>query len=104
LFKNRFLQFIGATSYSFYLLHFVILIAISPILYALVPSFAMIWISALLLSYLAAFMLFKTVEMPFHRLGTRLAKAIQKPRPSLRGRCETSEKSVVVAVPKETWH
>ncbi len=80
LLRGRLFQFIGATSYSFYLLHFIVLIALAPIVYALVPSFVLTWTAALIVSYLAAFALFKFVEMPFNRWGHQLPRAIQTQR------------------------
>ena len=67
------LQFIGRTSYSFYLLHLVILFAFAPLVYRGVSSFVLTWAVCLFLSYVAAHLSYEYVERPGIRLGHRLA-------------------------------
>lgn len=77
LLSRKPLRFIGATSYSFYLLHFIVLVALSPVVFAWVPSFGVTWIAALGVSYALAFAVYRLVEVPFMRAGSRLAKKLR---------------------------
>jgi peptidoglycan/LPS O-acetylase OafA/YrhL len=73
--RRRLFQFIGVTSYSLYLVHFILLVALGPIVYMRLPSFALTWAVVLMVSYIIAFALFKAVEMPFNKWGHQLARA-----------------------------
>jgi peptidoglycan/LPS O-acetylase OafA/YrhL len=75
LLNQQLFQFIGRTSYSFYLLHFMLLIGLSPEIYRVTHSLAVCWISVLLLTYLLAILVFETIELPLIRLGKRIAAA-----------------------------
>jgi peptidoglycan/LPS O-acetylase OafA/YrhL len=65
--------FIGRTSYSFYLIHFVILLSVAPLLYQYSHSFLITWGGALLLAYAVSDLLFRLVEYPMIDYGSRVA-------------------------------
>lgn len=75
LLQQRIFRFIGVTSYSFYLLHFIMLVALSPLVYARVPSFGVTWAIALVVSYAVALLVYRWIEIPFMTLGGRVARA-----------------------------
>jgi peptidoglycan/LPS O-acetylase OafA/YrhL len=76
LLNQHLFQFIGRTSYSFYLLHFMLLIGLSPWIYRVTHSLAACWLSVLLLAYLLAILVFEAIELPLIRVGKRVAAAL----------------------------
>ena len=58
------LQFMGMTSYSFYLLHLLFQMAPGPLIYHLTGSWLATWTSVLFLTYAAAWLVFTFVERP----------------------------------------
>jgi peptidoglycan/LPS O-acetylase OafA/YrhL len=73
---GRLTRFLGKVSYSFYLVHLPILIALASLLYPRVHSlFAVIAIS-LMCSLLAAWVIYALVEIPAHNWGKRLAFSV----------------------------
>ncbi len=68
--KNKVCLFLGKISYSFYLIHLPILITVASLFpykdnYSLIP----LMLTSLTLAWLASFVLYKTVELPFQRLA-----------------------------------
>ncbi len=70
LLKSGVFQFLGRTSYSFYLSHFLFLLTVAPLLYLASGSFLIAWLGTLAVAYLVSDLLFKFVEMPGMRLGS----------------------------------
>ena len=75
LLNQRLFQFIGRTSYSFYLVHLVLMFALAPLIYRATNSLAACWFSVLVLSYLLAMLIFEAVELPMIRQGNKVAAA-----------------------------
>jgi peptidoglycan/LPS O-acetylase OafA/YrhL len=71
LFDSAPLQFMGKTSYSFYLVHLPILLSIAPVMAKSDAPIWVIWACALILSYTAAGVLHRWVEVPFMGSGHR---------------------------------
>jgi peptidoglycan/LPS O-acetylase OafA/YrhL len=67
-------QFIGRTSYSFYLLHLPLLIAVGPLIFRVTHSYWMAWGGCLVLTYLLADLFFRFIESPGITLGNRVTK------------------------------
>jgi peptidoglycan/LPS O-acetylase OafA/YrhL len=63
-------QFLGRTSYSFYLSHFLFLLTVAPLFYRASGSYLIAWIGTLAVAYLVSDLLFKFVEVPGMRLGS----------------------------------
>jgi peptidoglycan/LPS O-acetylase OafA/YrhL len=70
LLRTGVLQFLGRTSYSFYLTHLPLLIAIAPLLYLTSGSFLIAWFGTLAIAFLVSELLFRLVEVPGMRLGS----------------------------------
>jgi peptidoglycan/LPS O-acetylase OafA/YrhL len=70
LLKTGVFQFLGRTSYSFYLSHFLFLITVAPVLYLASGSYLIAWLGTLVVTYLVSDLLFKFVEVPGMRLGS----------------------------------
>ena len=70
LLRTRVFQFLGRTSYSFYLTHFLFLLAVAPLLYLASGSYLIAWLGTLAVAYLMSDLLFKFVEVPGMRLGS----------------------------------
>ena len=73
--KNKACLFLGRISYSFYLIHLPILITVASLLpykgdYSLIP----LLLISLAMAWLASFVLYKTVELPFQRLANLMIK------------------------------
>ena len=83
LLRTGVFQFIGRTSYSFYLTHLVLLIAIAPLFYLATGSYLITWLGALALAYLVSDLPFKFVEVPGMRLGSRASEIFAKRWPGL---------------------
>ena len=71
-------QFLGRTSYSFYLSHFLFLLAVAPLLYLASGSYVIAWLGTLAVAYLASDLLFKFVEVPGMRVGSWLSDIFAK--------------------------
>jgi peptidoglycan/LPS O-acetylase OafA/YrhL len=70
LLKTGVFQFLGRTSYSFYLSHFLFLLTVAPLLYLASGSYLIAWLGTLAVTYLVSDLLFKFVEAPGMRLGS----------------------------------
>lgn len=86
--SRRIPVFVGDISYSLYLVHFLVMILLVRVFARLGPSFngqsgltkgAILAGSVLVVSLLASAVLFSAVEMPFNRLGKRLASFERSP-------------------------
>ena len=64
LLKRGVFQFLGRTSYSFYLSHFLFLLTVAPLLYLASGSYLIAWLGTLAVTYLVSDLLFKFVEAP----------------------------------------
>ncbi|MDR3742045.1 MAG: acyltransferase [Terracidiphilus sp.] len=64
-------HFLGAVSYSFYLLHLPILLATTSCLYPLFHSLLLCVVSALALALISSKLIYEVVELPGVRLGNR---------------------------------
>jgi len=69
LLRTGVFQFLGRTSYSFYLTHLLFLIAVAPLIYMATGSFLITWLGTLAVAYLVSDLLFRFVEVPGMRLG-----------------------------------
>ena len=67
--KGAVFQFLGKTSYSFYILHMVLLLAIGTRIYQLTDSFLVAWMLTLIVSYAAAYLVYISVELPMIKVG-----------------------------------
>jgi peptidoglycan/LPS O-acetylase OafA/YrhL len=75
-------HFIGCTSYSFYLIHALFQMAPAPLVYQLTGSWLATWLTALALTYLVAWLMFKLVEKPMIKKGHAVADRFsQRPNP-----------------------
>jgi peptidoglycan/LPS O-acetylase OafA/YrhL len=74
LLNRRAFQFLGHTSYSFYLLHMPFLLALAPLAYRMTGSYLCAWTAALVVSYGVALVLYKFCELPGITLGNRCSK------------------------------
>lgn len=83
LLVSRPARFLGDISYSFYLLHFPIMLAFGTIIYMLSGLVFAPYILSLVLSFALSYAVYKWVEMPFQSIGRVLAK-----RPFIYGRAE----------------
>lgn len=72
--RSKPIKFLGDISYSFYLLHFPILLSVSSLIYPATGSLFLAWIISLLLSFASSWLVFKLIERPFQQLGRRIAK------------------------------
>jgi len=77
VFNNRFMQFLGKISYSFYLLHFVIIaIARHYVLPAIIFKGNVLFFGAfvfvLFITSAVSYISYKVIEQPFQKLGVRL--------------------------------
>jgi peptidoglycan/LPS O-acetylase OafA/YrhL len=78
LLKSKPLQFLGHTSYSFYLTHFLFLMTVAPLVYRASGSFIIAWLATLAVAYLVSELFFRFVEVPGMRLGSRAADCFVK--------------------------
>lgn len=69
-------SFLGKVSYSFYMVHLPILIALTSFLYSFIPSLVEVIAIALICSLVTAWVICSTVELPAHDWGKRLAWSI----------------------------
>jgi len=67
-------QFIGRTSYSFYLVHFMLLFAPAPAIYRATHSYAITWLSTLALAYGISCLIFELIEIPMIKQGNKFSK------------------------------
>lgn len=74
LLEHRIFQFVGRTSYSFYLLHMVLLLAIAR--YIRAPL--VLWLSALFVSYALSALIYRWVEAPCNRFGKLVGASAQR--------------------------
>jgi|CXWL01.1.fsa_nt_gi peptidoglycan/LPS O-acetylase OafA/YrhL len=78
--RSRFILFLGHISYTLYLVHFMVMIAVMAMLeqFSLSPAYFAIALFALLLplSIAAACLLSKYIEQPFMRLGRNLSQGL----------------------------
>jgi peptidoglycan/LPS O-acetylase OafA/YrhL len=72
------LQFVGYTSYSFYLIHLVLLLAFGSAIFRAFHSYVITWVSILAVSYLVAHLFFQFIERPGMRLGHLLAERFKQ--------------------------
>ena len=72
----RLTTFLGKVSYSFYLVHLPILIALASLLYPLNHSLTTIILASLVCSLVAAWGVNSAVEVPAHNWGKRLAASL----------------------------
>jgi peptidoglycan/LPS O-acetylase OafA/YrhL len=66
-------QFIGRTSYSFYLVHIMLLFAPAPLIYRATHSYAITWLSTLALAYGISCLVFELVEVPMIKQGNKFS-------------------------------
>jgi peptidoglycan/LPS O-acetylase OafA/YrhL len=78
--RARVCQFAGRISYSFYLIHFPILIAIAPLIYFATHSMIATAVASFLISCVSAELLYRFVEMPGMRAGARISETFMKRR------------------------
>ena len=74
LLKTRLIQFLGHVSYSFYLLHFPILLSVSSLVF---PRIGSLWICAalsLICSLVVSHLVVRLIETPFQNLGKKVSK------------------------------
>jgi peptidoglycan/LPS O-acetylase OafA/YrhL len=71
--KRSMFQFIGRTSYSFYLVHIMLLFAPGPLIYRATRSYAITWLSTLALAYGVSCLIFEFVEVPMIKQGNRIS-------------------------------
>lgn len=71
-------QFLGRTSYSFYLSHFLFLLVVAPLLYLATGSYLIAWLGTLAVAFLVSDLLFKFVEVPGMRAGSWLSNIFAK--------------------------
>ena len=70
LLRARVCQFVGCTSYSFYLTHFLFLFVVAPPCYLATGSYLIAWLVTLAVAYLVSYLLFRFVEVPGMQLGS----------------------------------
>jgi peptidoglycan/LPS O-acetylase OafA/YrhL len=68
-FGSRPLRFLGATSYSFYLLHLVLMFSLSSWLLRFTASYIATVFAILVITYLISYVVFRFVEVPMNRVG-----------------------------------
>jgi len=68
--SSRPFRFLGKVSYSFYLLHFPILLLVFSILFAS-RSFWLCWCTSLLITWVVSWIIFQFVEVPMQKAGRR---------------------------------
>jgi peptidoglycan/LPS O-acetylase OafA/YrhL len=66
-------QFVGRTSYSFYLVHLMLLFAPAPLIYRATGSYVITWLSAITLAYGISWLIFEWVELPMINLGNKFS-------------------------------
>lgn len=71
--KNKLLIFFGKLSYSYYLYHAIILIALIHALYNYLPIYAL-WIFGLTITLLVSIFSYRYIELPSIELGRKLSK------------------------------
>jgi peptidoglycan/LPS O-acetylase OafA/YrhL len=71
-------QFIGRTSYSFYLVHMLFQLTPAPLIYHWTGSWMTTWLAALILTYFVAWLMFRYVEKPMIKQGHALAARFSK--------------------------
>ncbi len=71
-------HFLGSVSYSFYLIHLPILLAVASALYPLLHSILLCAAAALILSLALSKLMYDWVEMPMVRFGREAAKLLQR--------------------------
>jgi peptidoglycan/LPS O-acetylase OafA/YrhL len=84
--SSRPFQFIGHTSYSFYLVHMLFQLAPAPLVYHLTGSWIATWLSSLVLTYFVAWLMFKFIEKPMIKKGHAVANWFSrnsKPEPQI---------------------
>ena len=70
LLRTGVFQFLGRTSYSFYLSHLPLLIVIGPLIHLASGSYLITWLGTLAVVYSVSYLLFRFVEVPGMRLGS----------------------------------
>jgi peptidoglycan/LPS O-acetylase OafA/YrhL len=75
LLNQHLFQFLGQTSYSFYLFHLVLLLGLAPLIHRATHSLMVCWFSVLALSYLLSILIFEALELPLIRQGNKAAAA-----------------------------
>ncbi|MGX9730958.1 acyltransferase family protein [Janthinobacterium aestuarii] len=75
LLRTRPVQFLGDISYSLYLLHFPILLALSSLIFPATQSLILCAAIALVISVGAAYLSLRFVERPFQALGRRVSNS-----------------------------
>jgi peptidoglycan/LPS O-acetylase OafA/YrhL len=83
IFDRPVLQFMGRTSYSFYLIHLVVLLSIAAAIHSIDGGLSWpIWIVGAVLSYVASGLIYHYIEAPFIDLGKRWARRQSSKHPS----------------------
>ncbi|TKD70744.1 acyltransferase family protein [Pseudalkalibacillus hwajinpoensis] len=75
--KNKYVCFLGKISYSFYIVHFPILLGITSVMYPLTNNIYLCISISLIIVLLVAILFYKFVEQPSHNLGRLLSKKIK---------------------------
>ncbi|PGE18779.1 hypothetical protein COM64_13175 [Bacillus toyonensis] len=78
LFSNRIMRFFGDISYSFYLLHFPIILFTASFVYPKVNSIIVVGIISLVISILLSYIVFKFIEIPFQQIGRVISLKYEK--------------------------
>jgi peptidoglycan/LPS O-acetylase OafA/YrhL len=73
LLNKTIFRFIGRTSYSFYLVHLMLLIAPAPLIYRATGSYAITWLAAMILAYGISWAIFEWVELPMIKQGNKFS-------------------------------
>jgi len=80
----RVTRFLGKVSYSFYLVHLPILIAVASRLYPLIHTLAAVITISLVSGLVAAWVIYAGVEVPAHNWGKKLAWSFDTRTPGVR--------------------
>jgi peptidoglycan/LPS O-acetylase OafA/YrhL len=72
-FRSHSAQLLGNVSYSFYLVHLPILIAVTSVVFPLTNSIVLSCAVSLGFSFLCAALIYKWIELPFQRIGKALS-------------------------------
>ncbi len=71
------IKFLGDVSYSFYLLHLPVLLAISSVIYPFFHSIVLAWIVSLVITSFISYVSFRIIEKPFQNIGRVISKKVR---------------------------